>query len=486
MKISTLRQDIPASLVVFLVSLPLSLGIALASGAPPAAGLVAAIFGGIVVGILGGAPLQVSGPAAGLSVMVYNLIQNYGFKTTLLITALAGITQAILGIAKMGELTLAISPAVIHAMLAAIGALIALGQIHIILGYSPEGSAIKNILSIPEHLASLHWQPLLVGVVSFLILLGWNRWIAKRVSWLPGALICVAVGTLISIPFGNEITRISITQELFSFQGMSLFDVSTSWGLVLTSALAVALVASAESLLCAVATDKLHRGARANLNRELFAQGIGNLASSFFGGLPVTGVIVRSSANVDAGAKTRISAILHGVWILIFASLFVTLLQQIPLAALAAVLVYIGIKLIKLDDIKTLNEFKEGLVYWSTFAGILIFNLLAGIGIGLGVALILLLIRLTRSKITVTPRGDISTASIIDVTLSGSLSFLSVPKLTRTLRQIPVGKEVHVSFALFHLDHAIVEAIQAWRLGYELQGGKVVKESIELLWEKTN
>ena len=267
---------------------------------------------------------------------------------------------------------------------------------------------------------------------------------------------------------------------------MSLFDVSTSWGLVLTSALAVALVASAESLLCAVATDKLHRGARANLNRELFAQGIGNLASSFFGGLPVTGVIVRSSANVDAGAKTRISAILHGVWILIFASLFVTLLQQIPLAALAAVLVYIGIKLIKLDDIKTLNEFKEGLVYWSTFAGILIFNLLAGIGIGLGVALILLLIRLTRSKITVTPRGDISTASIIDVTLSGSLSFLSVPKLTRTLRQIPVGKEVHVSFALFHLDHAIVEAIQAWRLGYELQGGKVVKESIELLWEKTN
>ncbi len=479
MKLATLSKDIPASFVVFLVALPLSIGIALASGAPVRAGLVAAAIGGIVVGLLSGAPMQVSGPAAGLSVMVFGYVQKFGFTTTCAITMVAGLIQVAAGTAGVAQGALAISPAVLHAMLAGIGILIALGQMHVLLGDVPHGSALSNLTELPHSLANVNGAALAIGLVTLGTLLLWNRFALKKLPFLPGSLVAIAAGTVTSLLVPGTAPHVHIAAGLFDDISRPTFG-TASLSEVVLAGLALAIVASAESLLCAVATDQLHSGPRANLNKELFAQGVGNLLSGLVAGLPITGVIVRSSANLNSGAKTRLSAILHGVWMLLFVVFLAGFLEKVPMAALAALLIHVGINLVKVKEIRKIAEFNEAIVYGVTIFGVVFINLLWGIGLGFGLALMMLLRRTTVVEVE---QKEID-AGALEVTIKGSIHFLAVPTLTTKLRSVPAGREVHLRFQITALDHAAIEAIRAWRVGYQSSGGTVVKEPLDTLWRE--
>ncbi len=470
-------RDLSASLVVFLVALPLSLGVAVASGAPARAGLVAAIIGGVAVGLLSGAPLQVSGPAAGLTVMVYANVQRFGFRTTCAITLVAGLVQVAAGGAGVARSALAVSPAVLHAMLAGIGALLTLGQVHVLLGASPHGSALQNLAALPHALRETHGAALTVGLVTLGALLLWNRWMARRVPFIPGSLVAVALGTAVSFAVPGRAPRVTLQGGLFdAFASPSLGAASVTE--VLLAGLALALVASAESLLCAVATDQLHQGPRADLNRELIAQGVGNALSGLAAGLPITGVIVRSSANIRAGARTRLAAMLHGVWMLLFVALFARLLAWVPMAALAALLIHVGVSLVKVKELRAIAEFHEALVYAVTFVGVVAINLLWGIGLGFGLALLMLLRRAAVVSLAQRELDD----GRLEVTLRGALTFLAVPALLARLQQVPGGRAVRLRLEVSALDHAAVEAVRAWRAGYERAGGSVEKAPLDVLW----
>lgn len=474
--LQNLKSDLPASLVVFLVALPLSLGISLASGAPMKAGLIAAAIGGIIVGLFSGAPLQVSGPAAGLSVMVLGFAQKYGFEVTCLITAVAGLTQVVFGMLGAAQVAFVISPAVIHAMLAGIGILIALGQVHVLLGFAPKGSALMNLMAYSDSVQHMNMSATMLGLASLAILLAWNKWGQKKIPVIPGSLVAVLSGTCLATLFHSEVPRVQIGTDLLS--GIKLLEFgSISLVPLIIAGLGLALVASAESLLCAVATDKIHNGPRVNLGKELIAQGIGNTISGLVGGLPITGVIVRSSANVSAGARSRMSAILHGAWILVFAVFFSSILNLIPLSVLAALLIYTGVKLVKIAEIKKLMAFKETLVYFVTLLSVVFINLLWGIGIGFALATILMIQKMTRFHF-LAERKDTE----IKVRIKGNLTFLNVPKLLKQLNALPKQLTIYLSLEVDHLDHAVIEALNDWKQSYEKSGGIVVKRSLIDLW----
>lgn len=471
-------KDLPASLVVFLVALSLSLGIAVASGAPPLSGLIAAAVGGIVVGLFGGAPMQVSGPAAGLTVMVFGYVQQFGLPSLGVIVVIAGILQMTGGVLRLARAAMAMSPAVLHAMLAGIGVLITLGQVRGLFGAKPGKNAIDNLLTLPEVIANASAAPMIIGGTTLAVLLLWPK-IEKKVPFIPGSLAAVLIGTLVSLVLPEGFPRVEITGSLIdaihlpTFGDRQLTD-------FLGAGIALAIVASAESLLCAVATDNLHSGARANLDRELFGQGLGNTLSGLLGGLPITGVIVRSSANIAAGARTRWSAILHGVWMAVFVLFFSALLTKVPMAALAALLVQVGVKLVKIKEIKKVAAFGDLLVYLVTIGGVVFWNLLWGIATGFGLAIALLLKRISSIEVTSTEQAN----GEVEVRVCGNLSFLSVPSLVARLRELPPKRTLLVRFEIEGLDHAAVEAVRSWRVGYEKSGGKVVKAPLDELWRE--
>jgi carbonic anhydrase len=474
----TWSKDLAASIVVFLVALPLSIGIAVASGAPLRAGLVAAVVGGIVVGLLGGAPLQVSGPAAGLTVMVYGYVEKFGFEATCAVAVAAGVIQVLAGSARIARAAMAISPAVLQAMLAGIGVLITLGQLHVLFGSGPKSSALENLRQLPATLSATDTSALIVGATTLALLFGWNKLLAKRIPVIPGSLVAIAAGTALGALLPSAPPRVEVPPNvLAAFTWPSLGDNSLSD--LAVAALALAFVASCESLLCAVATDKLHSGPRARLDRELLAQGAGNIVSGALGGLPITGVIVRSSANIAAGGKTRLSAILHGVWMLVFVAFLAGFLAFIPRAALAALLVHVGINLVKVPEMRKVAKFGEFAVYAVTLLGVVFINLLWGIGIGVALALVLLLRRFSRIEFSKREVGG-----EIELTLRGALTFLSVPTISARLAEIPAGRQVRLLLDIQQIDHAAIEAIRAWRVGYEAGGGKVIKQPLDELWRE--
>jgi carbonic anhydrase len=473
-----LKSDLPASFVVFLIAIPLSLGIALASGAPVMAGLIAGVVGGIVAGALGGSALQVSGPAAGLTVIVFGIVQQFGWAGACAITAVAGLVQLGFGFARIARGALAISPAVVHGMLAGIGITIALSQLHIVLGGKPEHSALENIKELPGQIADLHTGAAFLGLITIGILASW-KYMPAPIRVAPGPLVAVTVATLISVltPLGADVVRVDLPAKLFEDHVLPQWPAHKGIGEIAVAILTVALIASVESLLSAVAVDKLHSGARADLDRELIGQGAANTVSGLLGGLPVTGVIVRSSANVAAGAQTRASAILHGVWILLFVALLGTVIEKIPLAVLAGLLVHVGVSLVKWHDIKELTHHREILVYGVTVAGVVFRHLLDGVIMGIAVAVILLLRRLAYLKVTTEPGNE-----RWHVTVQGSLTFLSVPNLTKALSQIPANAHVDVDLQVDFMDHAAFESLHNWRLSQERAGGSVDIDEIHEAW----
>lgn len=469
--LSNLGADLPASLVVFLVALPLSLGIAAASGAPIMAGLIAAAVGGIVAGSLGGSPLQVSGPAAGLTVVVAGLVAEFGWQVTCAITAAAGVVQLLMGVSRIGRAALAVSPVVVKAMLAGIGITIILQQLHVLLGGQAAGSAVENLAGLPAAITNVELHSALLGLAVVVILLAW-KYLPAMVRKVPGPLAAVVAVTALSVAVAPNVERISFSGSILDAVALpSLPD--GNWRAAAMAVITVALIASIESLLSAVAVDKMG-GSRTNLNRELVGQGSANMVSGMLGGLPVTGVIVRSATNVEAGAKSRTSAILHGVWVLVFSVLFAGLIQLIPMSVLAGLLLVIGAKLIKVADIRTSLRTGDLLVYAVTLVCVVVLNLLEGVLIGLALAAVCVLWRVLRAQIHAhAPAGS---GLPWRVTIAGSCSFFALPRLNRVLHSVPEGQDAVVELNADYLDHAFREALVAWQKQQRNTGASVTLE----------
>jgi MFS superfamily sulfate permease-like transporter len=616
---SVLRYDALSSVVVFLVALPLCMGIAIASGASVAAGLVTGIVGGIIVGLLAGAPLQVSGPAAGLTVIVYQAIETHGIEMLGLIVLIAGAIQIGAGAARLAQWFRAVSPAVIKGMLTGIGVLIFASQFHVMVDDKPKGSGLSNLASIPDaigkglglpqlasreerdfrtralkDLGELHRRQLelgvrvaeglhdhkqtgstpekteqrlhadqnaiaalaaeqseiarrlneltaqidefavdpehhlsaalgtsqaaqrslevaledlhaghtttaiasqqaaaaslsnvldslkshhiaaLIGVCTIVLLLGWQGFAPRTMKIIPAPLIAIVLATSATALLSLPVLYVEIPDKplanLHIITPTLLSDVP--WAGVLQTALVVAVVASAETLLCAVAVDQLHTGPRTRFDRELAAQGFGNVVCGFLGALPMTGVIVRSAANVQAGARSRWSAVLHGVWLLIFVVWLSAILRLVPTAGLAAILVYTGYKLINPKTFKDLARYGKGevFVYTATVVVIVAVDLLAGVLTGVVLSGLKLLYTFSHLKIRVTEESP----HRINLSLEGAATFMRLPKLAETLEAVPSDAELHIDVSrLNYIDHACLDLITNWAKQHEASGGRL-------------
>ncbi|WP_241518658.1 SulP family inorganic anion transporter [Streptomyces sp. CB03238] len=468
--------DVSASIVVFLIALPLSLGIALATGAPLQAGLVAAAVGGIVAGRFGGSPLQVSGPAAGLTLVTAELIQKYGWRTTCAITVLAGLAQLALSALRVARSALVVSPAIVHGMVAGIGVTIALAQLHVVLGGTPQSSAVDNVRGLPAQLAGLHTAAVSVSAVTVVVLLAWPRLpgrVGRGLRKVPAALTAVAAATILAVAAGIGVPRVDLPS--WSSHALPGLPEGPVLGIA-TGVLTITLVTSVQSLLSAVAVDKLVAARkdatthvpRSNLDRELAGQGTANIVSGALGGLPVAGVAVRSVANVSAGAVSRNSTMLHGLWVVLAALVLVPVLDLIPLPALAALVMVIGIQMVSITHIRSVTRHREVMVYAVTVSGVVLIGILEGVALGILVASGVAMHRLTRTRITRETKGGVE-----HIRVRGQLTFLAVPRLSRALHQIPQGAKAVVELDGSFMDHAAYETLQDWQMSHVVRGGQV-------------
>jgi MFS superfamily sulfate permease-like transporter len=618
------RHDILASVVVFLVALPLCMGIAIASGVPVAAGLITGIVGGIVVGAVAGCPLQVSGPAAGLTVIVYEVVQRFGLEMLGIVVLISGAIQVVAGALKLGQWFRAVSPAVIKGMLAGIGILIFASQFHVMVDDKPKGNGLTNLVTIPAAIAKAiawpdfgtpasrrartdamreigelhrrqaaiaeriveqlpevrivsppeanlaphriegldativslredqqaltddveaaiarlearerpngdgsrsqrilratplalatsraasedliagrvsdvlksqqaaesalaevldsqknHFLAAQVGILTIAIILLWPAIAPRKLKVLPGPLIAILISSGLAAAVHMPVLYVEVPDSLWSelhFPTAALLA-QAPWKELLQSALVIAVVASAETLLCATAVDQMQQGPRTKYDQELAAQGVGNIVCGCLGALPMTGVIVRSTANVQSGGTTRLSAILHGVWLLVFVVFLGFLLRLIPTSALAAILVYTGYKLVNPKSIGELRKYGWGevAIYLATVVTIVVTDLLTGVLFGVVLAAAKLLYTFSH----------LETGLIIDepnrravLTLAGAATFVRLPMLATELESVPASSELHVDFQrLDYIDHACLDLLMNWAKQHETTGGKLV------------
>ncbi len=482
----SITNDVVASLVVFLVALPLCMGIAIASGVPPALGLVTGIVGGIIIGPIAGSPLQVSGPAAGLAVIVWELVQKYGIEMLGPVLLLAGLIQLLAGVFKLGQVFRAISPAVIYGMLAGIGVLIFASQFHVMFDIKPHAHGLENLISIPNSIykgifppeGSSHHIAALMGIITIITLIFWDSFKPRRLKLVPGALMGVVVATALATVMQLPIQYVNLPENLGeTIHFPSVENLQRLLQLpVMIEAVAIAFIASAESLLSAAAVDRLHQGTRSNFDRELAAQGFGNMVCGVFGALPMTGVIVRSSVNVEAGAKTRLSAILHGVWLLILVAVTPSVLKLIPTSSLAAILVVTGYKLVKVEDIQKLRQYGRIplFIYFATLGGIIADDLLFGVLLGLVLSAIKLIYKV--SHLTIRLERDEKNQQI-DVYLQGTATFIRLPQLAKVLENIPPGNEIHLHLEMLtYIDHSCLDFLSMWEQQQNQMGSRIVVE----------
>lgn len=618
-------KDALAAVVVFLVALPLCMGVAIASGAPVAAGLITGIVGGIVVGTIAGSPLQVSGPAAGLTVIVFQQVQAYGYASLGPSVLIAGLIQLVAGSLKLGQWFRAVSPAVIHGMLAGIGILIFSSQFHVMMDDLPKKNGLLNIAAIPEairvglplptlpaleerrlqqalvadlrgvsqqqsalakqaspvasdhgghgeaadtpatlpadRIASLRasqqqiidrleqlsanlqnysskqpperkaqleeastvatqraraaldaladpaeaapvpvdtvqktqqaaadslgkllnqhkdhaWAGKL-GLLTILIIVLWQKFVPKKLKLIPGPLIAIVLVTALAVLLSLPVIFVDVPDNLFagvSWPSLAMFQ-DQSLRVLLGAGFVIAVVASAETLLCATAVDQMHSGPRTDYDKELSAQGVGNILCGLLSALPMTGVIVRSSANVLAGGRTRLSAILHGVWLLVFSVGFASLLRMIPTSSLAAILVYTGFKLVNVKTIKELRKYGWGevAIYFITVIVIVAEDLLTGVVVGIVLSALKLLLTFSHLE-TKLVLGTETGPTLLE--LKGAATFLRLPMLAAELERVPSGAELHVDLdGLQYIDHACLDLIMNWEKQHETTGGQLV------------
>ncbi|AWN25785.1 SulP family inorganic anion transporter [Streptomyces sp. NEAU-S7GS2] len=463
-----LRRDVLASLVVFLVALPLCVGVAVASGVPAELGLITGIVGGLVVGFLPGSSLQVSGPAAGLTVLVFEAVQEFGLGVLGAVVLLAGLVQLALGAMKFGRFFRAITVAVVQGMLAGIGLVLIFGQLYTMAGVEQPRSGIDKILGVPHLVTEIATSSqaltaFAIGAGTIAVLVLWKK-LPAQAQLLPAPLAAVALATVATTVAGWSVPRVEVQGLLSAIQPPGMSDFASLGSLAaLGTVLAFALIASAESLFSAAAVDRMHDGPRTDFDKELMAQGVGNAICGVLGALPLTAVIVRSSANVQAGAKTKLSRILHGLWLVLFAALLPAAIGVIPLAALAGVLVHAGCKLVPVKDLLPLwrTHRGEALVLAVTAIAIITTNMFEGVLLGIGLAVI--------KSAWETSHIQLDTHETTDgrllVTLTGSATFLRLPRMLETLEALPHDKPVELDLSeLRHLDHACRITLENWAL----------------------
>jgi MFS superfamily sulfate permease-like transporter len=501
-KLRRVIKDVPPSVVVFLIALPLSMGIARASGMPAMLGLITAIVGGIVAGYLGGAPLVIAGPSAGLSVLVLEMVDKYrtdedpfSIASIAVIVLIAGSVQATAGFLKLGTYFRAVSPAVIRGMLAGIGLIIIIRQFHVMLDDDVAGGVLYNLYQIPAGIGKAfstgggryHYIAASIGVATLLTIVLWDRFRPARLRYLPGALAGVLVASIAAAVLRLPIDYVVVDESLFSYITLphagsvkKLLDTD-----IWISGLALAFVASAETLLCATAVSRMSQGegGRTDYDRELAAQGIGNLICGTLGTLPITGVISRSSANVEAGAQTKWSAILQASWILLFVVVAPGLLAFVPESALAAILIYVGLRLLQVSSPREMLEYGWSVfgIYVATVVGIVAIDLLAGIVIGLVLSTIRLLYSLAHLEIERIDRDG-----KVELHMHGAATFLALPMLAAALEEVPPGSELHMHFdELDFIDHACLDFIASFQAKHQETRGQVVMEWRSLIGRYT-
>jgi carbonic anhydrase len=481
---SVIKHDLSSGVVVFLVALPLCLGIALASGAPLFSGLLSGIIGGILIGALSKSQLSVSGPAAGLAAIVLHQITQFGaFNIFLCAVVVGGIFQVLLGLLKAGSISYYFPSNVIKGMLAAIGIIIILNQLEHAFGIGSidkdeeEFKLVALVKAIRE--GAHHWGALLIASASVCVLLVWEKPFMKRVAVVPGALVAVLASILLNRFFIQIESPLAISDKamLVTIPVMhSLSDFAESFTLpdvhgffmpqIWLAGMTIAVVASIETLLCIEAADKLDPQKRNTpANRELLAQGVGNICSGLIGGLPITSVIVRTSANINSGAKTKLSAILHGMLLLLCAITIPSLLNQIPLATLAAILILTGFKLCKPAVFaKTWKEGKwQFIPFLVTVAAIVFTDLLKGVALGMAVSIAYLLRQNIRNAYYF-HRSSYRNGDVINIQLSDEVSFLNKASILLTLDHLPENSFVVIDAAkTAFIDHDVLEVIREFR-----------------------
>lgn len=472
------RRDFLASLVVFLVALPLCVGVAVASGVPAELGLVTGIVGGLVVGFLPGSSLQVSGPAAGLTVLVFEAVQEFGLGMLGAIVLLTGTLQIALGLLRCGRWFRAISVSVVQGMLAGIGLVLILGQLYTMAGAEQPRSGMDKIAGLPGLLADVlsdtaSLTAAAVGIGTIAVLLLWPK-LPAAVRVVPAPLAAVALATAVTAGLRLDVANVTVRGLVDAIQPPGLGDLAALGSVaVLGTVLAFTLIASAESLFSAAAVDRMHDGPRTQYDKELVAQGIGNATCGVLGALPMTAVIVRSSANVEAGARTPLSRVLHGAWLLLFAVLFPAALGIIPLAALAGVLVHAGCKLIPAKEIVPLARAHRGeaLVLATTAIAIVVTNMFEGVVLGLVLAVVKSAWDTSHVHLDVREL----TGGRIVVTLTGNATFLRLPRILETLEALPKDRPIELDLtAVRHLDHACRTTLENWAMRHNDSGTEAV------------
>ena len=501
--LGNLRYDFPAGVAVFLVSLPLSLGIALTSGAPLFSGVIAGIIGGIVVGLLSGSGLGVSGPAAGLTVLVLGAIQELGFEGFLLAAVVAGIFQVLMGVARAGIIGYYFPSAVISGMLSGIGIILFLKQIPHVVGYDRdyEGDiafyqpdAYTTFSEFSHMVDYVAPGAVLITAVSLAILIVWERpFLRSRrwIRWIPGSLIAVFAGIAINLLLqrlypeyalaGNHLVNLPVVDGIpdliahFTFPDFS----QITNGQVYVAALTLAVVASLETLLSVEAVDKLDPEKRVTpTNRELLVQGIGNIGSGLIGGLPVTQVVVRSSANLQAGAKSKAATVIHGVLLLLAVLLIPQLLNRMPLASLAAILLTVGYRLAQPELVRRM--YKAGpyhfIPYVATILGLLFTDLLTGVGVGMAIALFCILLENYKTALYFHEEHK---GNKIFIRLSENVSFLNKANILQILDRLPDRSEVVIDATdSRYIDYDVFEIIQNFRAEAARKGIMLVIENL--------
>ncbi|MBX9788440.1 MAG: SulP family inorganic anion transporter [Pirellulales bacterium] len=600
--LSRLRRDFSASIVVFLVALPLCMGLALAAGVPVGSGLITGIIGGLIVGSLTGSPLQVSGPGNGVIVVVYDLVQQHGLPMLGIVVLGAGVLQLLAGTLRLGQWFRAVSPAVIQGMLAGIGILIAASQFHVMVDDKPQGNGLQNLVTLPraiqnglpwptlgnrgdrdrklfllqqagalhEHQAELqelvaehiardsksaettaldsatldswierqshitsqlgellamaerdreadprkrgelpavasqayraaqdaldeldskqiaklndsqaaavaalaellaqlknHDWAAKVGLLTIAIIVLWRGALPNFSKVIPPPLVAILVATLIAGILKLPVLYVEVPDRLADAVHVTSWSVLAEAPVMdlLPFVFVIALVTSAETLLCATAVDRLHNGPRTRYDRELAAQGFGNVLCGLLGALPMTGVIIRSAVNVSAGARTRLSTMLHGLWILLFVSVLGFLLRFVPTSALAAILVYTGYKLIDFKALRELWAYGKGevLVYSATLVLVVSRDLLTGVCVGVVLSAAKLLYDFSRLTVRVERARQ---GKVWTVRLAGAATFLQLPKLAEALDSVPADVEARVVCErLRYIDHACLEVLTDW------------------------
>ncbi|WP_413253865.1 SulP family inorganic anion transporter [Streptomyces canus] len=473
-----LGTEITASLVVFLVALPLCIGVAVASGVPAELGIISGVIGGLVVGAVRGSTLQVSGPAAGLAALVAETVAEHGVAMLGVIVLCSGILQVVLGVVRLGRMFQAISIAVVQGMLAGIGLPLMFSQAYPMADDKAPGTPIENMAGIPGLLANVltdrqAMTALLLGIVTVVLSFVWKK-APGPVRKVPAALVAVGIGIAVAALPGVEVKTLQVGNLLAAVQlpGAEQFA-GLADAAIITSILTFTVIASAESLFTAAAVDRMHSGPRTRYNTELVAQGAGNTVAGILGALPITAVVARSSANVQAGAKTRLSRTLHGLWLLAFALLLPQVLALIPISVLAGVLVHSGWKLLAPEEFPKMwrQDRGEFVVMTVTTLVIVATALLEGVLVGLAAGIVLAALRMSQTVIRQHVEDD--TAKIV---MAGNATFLRLPKVIEALESAAASGKPRIRLDLTgvtHLDHACRSQVEEFTAQQRARGLRV-------------